>query len=68
MDDKLVTPTSGFVECSLVPVMEGYQEKEDVSIARNGLFNMLSCTKYYPLVLNLQPLVVTCSPCMARTT
>jgi hypothetical protein len=40
MDDELATPTSGFVECRLVPVMEGFQAEEDVSIAQTSLFNM----------------------------
>lgn len=34
MDAELVIPTRGLVECSLVPVMEGFQEEEKVSTAR----------------------------------
>lgn len=33
VDGELATTASGLVKCSLVPVMEGFQEEEDVSIA-----------------------------------
>ena len=45
MDAELVIPTRGLVECSLVPVMEGFQEEEKVSDEHgfwSSLLNMLS--------------------------
>lgn len=49
MDGELATPTSRFVVCRLVPVMEGSQEEEDVSIIQTSLFSMLP-GKYHALV------------------
>ena len=54
MDGELAAPASGFVECRLVPVMEGFQEEENVSIAQTSLFNMLP-GKYHALSRKFEP-------------
>jgi len=60
MDGELVTPTSGSVECRLVPVMEGFQEEKDVNIAQTSLFNMLP-GKHHALARKFEPRVIAYS-------
>lgn len=53
MDRELATGASRFVECRLVPVVEGFQEKV-VNTTQTDLFDMLP-GEYYALVWKLKP-------------
>lgn len=57
MDGKLAASTSGFVACCLVPIMEGFQEKENMNII----------TKYHALSWTPKGCAITCSSCMVGT-